>query len=92
MSTPEAAASPTPTVLPADAARERSVRLVLYGLVVLVLGFTAVLLANGLYPCVPSAGSAIEPTLTDCAAALSPWGAVAFVGFVLALIGYRRAG
>ena len=92
MSTPEVAATPTSTSPAPDAARERSFRLVLFGLGVLVLGFTAALLGNGLYPCVPAVGSAIEPPLTDCAIALSPWGALAFVGLVLALIGYRRVG
>jgi hypothetical protein len=91
MSAADAAAN-TSTNSDVDAGRERSSRLVLYGLVILVVGFTAALLANGLYPCVPAAGSAIEPPLTDCAVALSPWAGVALVGLVLALIGYRRVG
>ena len=80
----------TPNVGSSDAARERSFRLVLVGLVALIAGFTAGAFANGMYPCVPAAGSSIEPPLTDCAASLSPWAAVAIVGLVLALFGYRR--
>lgn len=88
----EGAAQPTTAAETPEAARERPFRLVLLGLVLLVLGFTAAAFTNGLYPCVPAAGSAIEPPLTDCAVALSPWVGVALVGVALALIGYRRAG
>lgn len=88
---PEAAApSPTP-IAAADAARERSMRLVLIGLAVLIVGFTLGAFANGMYPCVPAAGSSIEPPLTDCAVSLSPWAALGLVGLALAVVGYRRA-
>ncbi len=91
MATNDAASAPTTAVDATDAARERSFRLVLLGLVLLILGFTVGTFANGLYPCVPAAGSAIEPPLTDCAVSLSPWAGVAAVGLALALFGYRRA-
>ncbi len=91
MTAPGAAASAAPTTEKTDAARERSFRLVLVGLVVLILGFTAAAFANGLYPCVPTSGSSVQPPLTDCAVSLSPWAAVALVGLALAIVGYRRA-
>ncbi len=79
-----------PTPPSTDAARERTIRLVLVGLVLLVVGFTALLVSNDLYPCVPAGGSALAPPLSDCAVFLSPWAAVALVGLALAAVGYRR--
>lgn len=84
----------TPALPPADSrpsGQERSTRIVLIGLILLILGFTAAAFANGLYPCVPAAGSSIEPPLTDCGVSLSPWAGIAVVGLALALVGYRRA-
>lgn len=91
MSATETTPAPPSTPDDVDADRERSFRLVLIGLVVLIAGFTAALLANGLYPCVPGA-SGIEPPLSDCAISLSPWAGVGIVGLAIALVGYRRAG
>jgi len=91
MTTSGEAAPVTPPPTVAEAARERSFRLVLIGLVVLIVGFTAAAFANGMYPCVPAAGSSVEPPLTDCAVSLSPWAGLALVGLVLAVLGYRRA-
>ncbi len=71
-------------------ARELAFRIVLVGLILLVLGFTATLVANAFYPCEPAAGSTVQPPLTDCAVALSPWFALAVVGLVVALAGYFR--
>lgn len=88
MTAPETPRSPAPSP---EAVRERTFRLVLIGLLLLVLGFTALLIANGLYPCVPAGGSAVEPPLADCAVSLSPWAGVAVVGLALAAVGYRRA-
>lgn len=83
------------TTSPADArsrVRERAFQLVLLGLVVLVIGFTATLVSNAVHPCEPAAGSVVQPPLADCAVALSPWIGVALAGLVLALFGYRRVG
>ncbi len=88
MTTSEASAPPTSA---SDGVRERTFRLVLIGLVLLVVGFTALLVTNDLYPCVPAAGSSMEPPLSDCALFLSPWAAVALVGLALAAVGYWRA-
>ncbi len=89
--TAPASAAPAP---PDAAARRRGTafRAVLLGLVVLVLGFTAVLIANAFYPCEPAAGSAVQPPLADCAVALSPWIGVAVVGLLIAVVGYLRVG
>lgn len=81
----------TPSTPAPDAARERTIRLVLVGLVLLVVGFTALLVSNDLYPCVPASGSSVEPPLSDCALFVSPWAAVALVGLAIAAVGYRRA-
>lgn len=81
-----APAPPAPEVV-----REGTFRLVLLGLVLLVVGFTALLVSNDLYPCVPAAGSSLTPPLGDCAIFLSPWAGVALVGLALAAVGYRRA-
>ncbi len=70
--------------------RERWFRVVLLGLVVLIIGFTALLLGQAMYPCVPGAGSTVEPPLSECAVALSPWVGVALVGLILAVMGYIR--
>lgn len=91
MSSSEVAVPVAPPSDAASAARERSFRLVLIGLVLLITGFTIAAIANGLYPCVPAAGSGIEPPPSDCAVTLSPWAAVALVGLILAVVGYRRA-
>ncbi len=90
-SPPDVAAVP-PAEDAAGRARERWFRVVLAGLVVLVAGFTATLVANAFYPCEPAAGSVLQPPLADCAVALSPWIGVAVVGLVLAALGYRRIG
>ncbi len=89
------AAESAPAAPPADAAtraRERAFQLVLLGLVVLVVGFTATLVANAFFPCEPAAGSSVQPPIADCAVALSPWLGVALVGLILALLAYRRVG
>jgi hypothetical protein len=91
MTSPDAAATVSPPVDAPNAARERSIRLVLVGLVLLIVGFTASAFANGMYPCVPAAGSSLEPPLAECAVSLSPWAGLALVGLALALVGYRRA-
>ncbi len=88
MNAPEASA---PTANEADAARERTFSIVLVGVVLLILGFTLAAIANGLYPCVPAAGSSVEPPLTDCAVSLSPWVGILIVGLALAVLGYIRA-
>ncbi len=89
-----AAAQTTPAP-PADATvrrRERAYRLVLLGLLLLVLGFTATLVANAFYPCEPSAGSTVQPPIGDCAVALSPWLALAGIGLLLTVVAYLRVG
>lgn len=83
-------ATPPPAVDPANRSRERWFRMVLLGLVVLVLGFTALLMANFFYPCEPAAGSIVQPPLADCAVFLSPWIGVAAAGIVIAGLGYMR--
>lgn len=88
MTASETSEGPAPGV---DAARERTFRLVLIGLVLLVVGFTALLISNGLYPCVPAADSTVAPPLSDCAVFLSPWAGLALIGLALAAVGYRRA-
>ncbi len=92
MSAPESAAAPAAPAESLDPARERSFRLVLLGLVLLIVGFTFGAFANGLYPCVPAAGSSVAPPLSECAVALSPWAGVGLIGLVLAVVGYRRVG
>ncbi len=92
MSAPDTTPAPSPAAVEAGLSRDRSFQLVLIGLIILIAGFTAALLANGLYPCVPAAGSDFEPPLADCAIALSPWAGVAVIGLALALVGYRRVG
>ncbi len=71
---------------------ERWFTVVLLGLVLLIIGFTFAAFANGLYPCVPAAGSGVAPPLSECAVALSPWAGVALLGVVLAVVGYLRVG
>ncbi len=73
-------------------ARELAFRIVLVGLVLLVLGFTATLVANAFFPCEPTAGSTIQPPIADCAVALSPWLGIAVVGLLVAVVGYLRVG
>jgi len=86
--------TPAPGAAPpaANAARERAFRLVLLGLLLLVAGFTATLVANAFYPCEPATGSAIQPPLADCAVSLSPWIGIAFAGLLVAIAGYLRVG
>ncbi len=72
--------------------RERWFRVVLLGLLLLVLGFTATLVTNTFYPCVPAAGSTVQPPLGDCAVALSPWLGLAAAGLIVAVAGYLRVG
>lgn len=89
--------SGTATVLPTteDAAahrRELAFRIVLVGLILLVVGFTAALVSNAFYPCEPAVGSAVQPPLGDCAVALSPWVGVATAGLLVAVVGYFRVG
>jgi hypothetical protein len=88
----ESAAVPAPPADAAERRRERWFRVVLLGLLVLVLGFTATLMANFFYPCEPAAGSIVQPPLAECALFLSPWLAVAAVGVIIAGIGYLRVG
>lgn len=71
-------------------ARELAFRIVLVGLILLVLGFTATLVGNAFYPCEPATGSTAQPPLADCAVALSPWLALAAVGLLAAVVGYLR--
>ena len=88
------ASEPAPPA-PTDGAalrRDRAFRIVLLGLLLLVLGFTATLVSNAFYPCEPAAGSTVQPPLADCAVALSPWLGLAVVGLVLAIAGYLRIG
>ena len=73
-------------------ARERWFRVVLLGLIVLVAGFTATLVANAFYPCEPASGSVLQPPLADCAVALSPWIGIAVAGLAVAVAGYLRIG
>lgn len=84
-----AAASPVPEDA-STRARERWFRVVLAGLILLVAGFTATLVANAFYPCEPVPGSAVQPPLAACAIALSPWLGVAALGLLAAAIGYLR--
>ncbi len=84
--------APAPPADAAGRARERWFRAVLLGLLVLVAGFTAILMANEFYPCVPASGSAIQPPLGECAIFLSPWIGIALIGAVLAGVGYLRVG
>jgi hypothetical protein len=87
-----------PTAAPSDAraepnaSRESWFRVVLLGLAILVIGFTAILIANSFYPCVPAADSVAQPPLAECAVFLSPWIGVAAAGVVIAGIGYLRVG
>ena len=88
----ESAPAPAAAPVAAGRSRERAFRLVLAGLVVGVIGFTAILVANSAYPCAPAAGSTTQPPLADCATYLSPWVGLTIVGLVLAVIGYLRVG
>lgn len=95
MAAPTDAGTPPAPPVPEDRAaraREFAFRVVLVGLVLLVLGFTATLVANAFYPCEPAAGSTVQPPLTDCAIALSPWLGIAIVGLLVAVVGYLRVG
>lgn len=89
---PGAAATSTTAERAAAPRRERTFQTVLLGLVLLVLGFTATLVANAFYPCEPAAGSIVQPPLTDCAVSLSPWIGLAAIGLLLAAVGYYRVG
>ena len=73
-----------------ERSRGRWFRIVLFGLVLLVLGFTFTLMANSFYPCVPAAGSAVQPPLGDCAVFLTPWIGLALLGLVVCVIGYLK--
>ncbi len=91
-STETAATAPS---VPEDAttrARDRWFRIVLVGLLLAVIGFTATLIGNDFYPCVPAAGSGIQPPLGACATFLSPWIGLVVLGAVFAVVGYRRIG
>lgn len=95
MATPTDAATPVAPAAAPDAAaqaRELAFRVVLVGLILLVLGFTATLVANAFYPCEPATGSTVQPPIADCAVALSPWLGIALVGLLVAVVGYRRVG
>ncbi len=95
MAAPPDAGTPPSAPAPAESAtraREFAFRIVLVGLVLLVLGFTATLVANAFFPCEPAAGSTIQPPIADCAVALSPWLGIAVVGLLLAVVGYLRVG
>lgn len=73
-----------------ERARTLWFRTVLAGLVLLVLGFTAILIRNAYYPCAPAEGSLLQPPLADCAVALSPWIGLAAAGLVIAGVGFLR--
>ncbi len=90
MAAGDPATSPASAPDATERSRDRWFRAVLLGLIVLVLGFTGILMANFFYPCEPAAGSVVQPPLVDCAAFLSPWIAVALVGLLLAGLGYLR--
>ncbi len=92
MATTGAAAVPEPAADATGRSREIWFRAVLLGLFVLVLGFTAALMANSFYPCEPASGSVVQPPLADCAVFLSPWIGLVAVGIVIAVIGYLRVG
>lgn len=89
MAVADNASSPPPDEA-APRSRERVFGAVLLGLLVLVVGFTATLVSNSFYPCVPAAGSAVQPPLLDCAVFLSPWLGLALVGLIVAGFGYLR--
>lgn len=91
-STETALSSPPPAAEAGSTSRrrERWFLVVLLGLIVLIVGFTGTLLGQAAYPCVPPAGSGVEPPLPECAVALSPWVLVAIVGLLLAFAGYLR--
>lgn len=91
MASADVAAMTPPVADAQERSRERWVRVVLLGLIVLVLGFTATLTANFFYPCVPAAGSLVQPPLADCAVFLSPWIGLAVAGLVILGVGYLRA-
>ncbi len=90
MMEPGAATGPATDVSPDERARTLWFRAVLAGLVVLILGFTAILIRNSYFPCVPAEGSLLQPPLADCAVALSPWIGLAAAGLVLAGLGFLR--
>jgi hypothetical protein len=92
MAATESATVPTPAADAAERSRERWFRVVLLGLLILVLGFTALLMANFFYPCEPAAGSVVQPPLGECVGFLSPWIGVVAAGIVIAGIGYLRVG
>lgn len=75
-----------------DASRETWFHLVLLGLLVFIAGATAMLFASAAYPCAPAAGSIVEPPLSQCTVALSPYAAAALLGLVAAILGYVRSG
>lgn len=85
-----AATVPGPDASPEERARTLWFRAVLVGVVLLVVGFTAILIRNSFYPCVPTGGSLLQPPLADCAVALSPWIVVAAAGLGIAGLGYLR--
>ncbi len=90
MTTPEGTVAQSTDAGAASRTRETWFRIVLIGLLVLVVGFTAALVSNGLYPCVPAADTSLQPPLADCAVALSPWIGLALAGLMIAAIGYVR--
>ncbi len=90
MTTLEGPAAPSTEAGAASRTRETWFQIVLIGLLVLVVGFTAALVSNGLYPCVPAGESSVQPPIADCAIALSPWIGVALAGLIVAAIGYLR--
>ncbi len=83
-------AAAVPDLSPQERARTLWFRAVLVGLVLLVVGFTAILVRNSFYPCVPTEGSLLQPPLADCALALSPWIELTAAGVVIAGLGYLR--
>lgn len=86
-------ASPAPSAAESgNRRRELAFRIVLVGLVVLVVGFTATLVANAFYPCEPAAGSSVQPPIGDCAVSLTPWLGIAVLGLLIAVVGYLRVG
>jgi heme/copper-type cytochrome/quinol oxidase subunit 2 len=95
MTTPSGEGLPRVSSGPADAAtksRDLWSRIVFVGMVLFIIGFIAVLMAQSVYPCTPAAGHAVEPPLTDCALFLSPWVVLAVFGLVLFAVAYLRVG
>ena len=88
----EGTAAPAPTSDAAAKSRELWTRMVLLGMILFIVGLVAALMAQSLYPCVPPAGSTVEPPLGECAVFLSPWIVLAVIGLVVTVVAYLRTG